>query len=52
LPICGRAFTETDLSWIRDQVVNQPNLNRAQLSRQFCAHTDWRKPDGGLKEMS
>jgi len=52
LSICGRSFSETDLSWIRDQVATQPNLNRAQLSRQFCAYTDWRKTDGGLKEMS
>jgi hypothetical protein len=26
--------------------------NRAQLSRQVCEQLDWRKPDGGLKEMS
>jgi hypothetical protein len=52
LPICGREFSETDLVWIRNEVATQPNLNRAQLSRRFCAQTDWRKPDGGLKEMS
>jgi len=52
LPICGRDFSETDLQWIRDQVANRPDLNRAQLSRLFCAQSDWRKPDGGLKEMS
>lgn len=52
MPICGRDFSTTDLEWIRDQVRNQPDLNRARLSRLFCRHTDWRKPDGGLKEMS
>lgn len=52
MPICGREFSETDLVWIRNEVATQPNLNRAQLSRRFCAQTDWRKPDGGLKEMS
>ena len=52
MSICGREFSETDLSWIREQVAEQPHLTRVQLSRRFCAHTDWRKPDGGLKEMS
>jgi len=26
--------------------------NRQKLSRMFCEETGWRKPDGGLKEMS
>jgi hypothetical protein len=27
-------------------------LNRSHLSRMFCEKTDWRKPDGAVKEMS
>lgn len=27
-------------------------LNRSHLSRMFCENTDWRKPDGAVKEMS
>lgn len=27
-------------------------MNRVELSRLFCHRADWRKPDGGLKEMS
>ena len=50
--ICGRPFSETDLSWIRDQVENRPDLNRVQLSRLFCLQSGWFKPDGGFKEMS
>jgi len=52
LQICGRPFSETDLSWIRDQVENRPDLNRVQLSRLFCLQSGWFKPDGGFKEMS
>ena len=52
MQICGRAFSETDLSWIRDQVKNRPDLNRVQLSRLFCLQSGWFKPDGGFKEMS
>lgn len=50
--ICGRDFTPTDLDWIRRQVTSVPGLNRAQLSRMFCEWAEWRKPDGGLKDMS
>jgi hypothetical protein len=52
LQICGRYFRESELAWIQDQVNTIPDLNRAQLSRLFCRYTQWRKPDGGLKEMS
>ena len=52
MQICGRPFSETDLSWIRDQVENRPDLNRVQLSRLFCLQSGWFKPDGGFKEMS
>ena len=52
MQICGRDFSPTELDWIRHQVKNRPDLNRAQLSRLFCSHTGWVKPDGGLKQMS
>lgn len=52
MQICGKTFSEPQIEWIRDQVENHPQLNRAQLSRLFCRHTGWLKPDGGLKEMS
>lgn len=52
MQICGRHFNPSELDWIRDQVENQPEINRAELSRLFCRRTNWRKPDGGLKEMS
>lgn len=52
MQICGRHFSESELGWIRNQVKSRPDLNRAQLSRLFCRHAEWLKPDGGLKEMS
>ena len=52
MQICGRHFSESELDWIRCQLKNNPDLNRARLSRLFCRHAEWHKPDGGLKEMS
>jgi hypothetical protein len=52
LQICGRHFNDSELDWIRNQVDTRPGLTRIELSRLFCHKTDWRKPDGGLKEMS
>jgi hypothetical protein len=46
----GREFTVTDMELIRGLIAE--GLNRSHLSRMFCEKTDWRKPDGGLKEMS
>lgn len=52
MQICGRDFTLSDMDWIRDQVDRNPDLTRVLLSRLFCRHAGWFKPDGGLKEMS
>ena len=46
----GRQFTVEDVELIRDLI--SEGLNRTGISRTFCEKTDWRKPDGGLKEMS
>lgn len=48
----GHEFSISEISWIKQQIDSRPGLNRAQLSRLFCEHADWRKADGGLKEMS
>jgi hypothetical protein len=29
-----------------------PHASRAAISREVCRWLDWRRPDGGLKEMS
>ena len=52
MQICGRHFSESEIEWIKNQIRSRPDLGRVQLSRLFCLHSGWRKPDGGLKEMS
>lgn len=47
---CGRHFSGTDIALIRSLIAE--GFNRFHLSRVFCEKTHWRKPDGGLKEMS
>lgn len=47
---CGREFSEKEVDLIHDLIAT--GLNRQTLSRRFCEYTGWRKPDGGLKEMS
>ena len=49
---CGRDFSEEEIGWIRDLISNVAGINRRAISIRFCEHWEWRKPDGGLKEMS
>jgi len=49
---CGRDFKGDELEAISRLIEDNPDANRAQLSRMVCKHLDWFKPDGGLKDMS
>lgn len=49
---CGREFSATDLSSIRDLIAEHPEATRAHLSRLVCEKLDWRRGDGRLKDMS
>lgn len=49
---CGREFSATDLSSIRDLIAEHPTATRARLSRLVCEKLDWRRADGRLKDMS
>ena len=49
---CGRLFSESDIQFIRNMILRQPNTNRAELSRQVCRSLSWLRPDGRLKDMS
>ena len=50
---CGRDFPEAALERIRALLAQRrPRLSRTALSRAVCEALDWRKPDGGLKDMS
>ena len=50
---CARVFSDAELALIRTLIAeHDPPLNRAALSRVVCERLHWRKPDGGLKDMS
>ena len=48
----GRWFAPTDLERIRALIREHPEANRQRLSYLVCEAFDWRKADGGLKDMS
>ena len=53
LRFCGRDFSPAELDRIRALLAHtDPPLSRTKLSQAVCEALDWRKPDGGLKEMS
>jgi hypothetical protein len=49
---CGRQFTDAEIELIRQLMVDQPRLTRAELSRVVCAQLSWLRPDGRPKAMS
>lgn len=49
---CGREFTDKEINWIKETVRSNSGLTRHKLSKLFCERFNWRKPDGGLKDMS
>jgi hypothetical protein len=49
---CGREFSQQEIDWVKTLVETEPAISRQQLSIRFCRETNWRKQDGGLKDMS
>jgi len=49
---CARDFSPEELDRIRHLIAEVPGRSRAELSRLTCQLFGWRKPDGGLKDMS
>jgi len=49
---CGRDFHADEIALIGQLIAEEPARSRVELSRLTCRALDWRKPDGGLKEMS
>lgn len=47
----GREFTLNEIKWIKQLIETNQTLNRTKLSRFVCEHLNWRKPDGGWKEV-
>lgn len=52
LTYSGRQFTEEELQQVRALIAASPDATRTALSRQVCQWLDWRKADGGWKEVS
>ena len=48
---CGRDFQKHEIELIA-QLLQQPQINRAQLSRELCKRLNWRRATGQLKDMS
>ena len=48
---CAREFAPTEIDLIRE-LLNTPQINRARLARAVCERLDWRRDNGGLKDMS
>jgi hypothetical protein len=48
---CGRDFAPTEIDLIRE-LLNLSRINRSRLSREVCERLDWRRDNGGLKDMS
>ena len=49
---CGRDFSTPEIEDIRALISENPEFNRAQLSRHVCEKLNWRRPDERLKDMS
>ena len=49
---CGRHFESTEIDAIRAMIEDDPRLSRYRLSTMVCDRLNWRRPDGGLKDMS
>ena len=48
----GRPFAADDIDQIRQLIQAHPEANRQRISYLVCEVMDWRKSDGGLKDMS
>jgi len=52
LTYSGRQFSEEQLQQVRALIAASPDSSRTAISRQVCHLLDWRKADGGWKEVS
>ena len=52
LTYSGRQFSEEQLQQVCALIAACPDASRTEISRQVCQLLDWRKTDGGWKEVS
>jgi hypothetical protein len=48
----GRVFSPPEIEQVQALIRAHPQASRQQLSYRVCELFEWRKPDGGLKDMS
>jgi hypothetical protein len=48
----GSTFGPADIERVRTLIHEHPRATRQRLSYLICEALDWRKPDGGLKDLS
>lgn len=48
----GRKTTLSDIELVRRLIKQNPSWNRTRVSRELCAHWDWRDPSGQMKDMA
>lgn len=48
----GRVFTKDEMDWIQGAIAENSGESRRFFSRITCEKLNWRKPDGGLKDMA
>lgn len=49
---CGRHFEQAEIEVIRAIIAADQRLSRYRISTMVCEQLNWRRPDGGLKDMS
>ena len=52
ITIQGRSLKSSDIEMIKSLIKNNPSWHRTKLSKEICELWDWKRPSGGLKDMS
>lgn len=52
LTLQGRRITTPDIELVRNLITSNPSWNRTRISKELCAHWDWRRATGELKDIA
>ena len=48
----GRSISLADIKYIKDLINLNPSWNRTRISKELCMEWDWRRANGGLKDIA
>ena len=48
----GRRVSADDIAFVKRLIEENPGWNRSRLSKEICLQWDWRRANGGLKDMA